>query len=343
MENDSKIPIAIAEDSQLFSNALVALLEQQGKTDILFTAENGEDLLEKLEKVQPKIISMDIKMPVMDGIEATRKVKELYPNIYVIILSNYHDLMTVQNTLKAGADGYLLKDIDTEELLMAYEKVSTGETYFCERVRNLITEFSKNPKDNTNNKVAGEVINLIAEGWSNEEIAAELFLSKNAVEKHWKNLLNKIIDEKHYIALDEQQLAAKSLQILENYEKEKLNKNEKVVHISFSRSDETIDIPMSVFLHLKTALSNLAKGKSANLLPTDSILSAQQASELLNVSRSYIGKLLEQGKIPFTKIGNHKKIKLDDLLAFKAEFKKTMRKNLDILSKEAQDLGLGYE
>lgn len=132
------IPIAIAEDSQLFAQALITLLQQHGAIDVLFTAHNGSTLLHQLKQSKPKVILMDIRMPDIDGLEATNKVKELYPEIYVIILSVYDDISIVKNALKAGADGYLLKDIDVEELQTAIEKVAAGETYFCKRVQDIL-------------------------------------------------------------------------------------------------------------------------------------------------------------------------------------------------------------
>jgi len=143
------ISIAIAEDSHLFAQALKALLIQQGTTNILFTAHNGTSLLNQLKETQPKVILMDIRMPDVDGLEATAQVKQLYPDMYVIVLSNHHDIHTVKSALKAGADGYLLKDIDAEELQTAIVNVAEGETYFCKRVQDIIN------LDLTNKKVAG--------------------------------------------------------------------------------------------------------------------------------------------------------------------------------------------
>jgi len=130
------IPIAIAEDSLLFAQALKALLQQQGATEVLFTAHNGATLLQQLEQSQPQVILMDIRMPDVDGLEATTKIKDIYPDIYVIVLSNYDDIPTVKSALKAGADGYLLKDIDADELQTAIVKVADGETwnYYRERM-----------------------------------------------------------------------------------------------------------------------------------------------------------------------------------------------------------------
>lgn len=135
LTNVKTIPIAIADDSQLFVQALEALLDLQGITNTLFTVSSGEALLKELEQSQPEVILMDIRMPDTDGLEATTKVKKQFPGIKVIILSNYNDPFSVKKALKAGADGYLLKDIDSGELQTAIEKVATEEIYFCKRVQ----------------------------------------------------------------------------------------------------------------------------------------------------------------------------------------------------------------
>ncbi len=141
------ISIAIAENSQLFLQAIEKILGEKDSIEILFTALNGADLLSKLDNIQPQVVLIDIRMPDIDGLEATRKVKELYPNVYVIILSNYDDLPTVKNTLKAGADGFLLKDFDVDELLIAIDKVSEGKNFLSERVQNLIDRNVTKKKD----------------------------------------------------------------------------------------------------------------------------------------------------------------------------------------------------
>jgi len=196
------IPIVIADDSQLFTQALATLLEQQGNTNILFTVNSGAALLNQLEESKPKVILMDIRMPNVDGLEATTKVKELYPEIFVIVLSNYDDIPTVKNALKAGADGYLLKDIDADELQMAIEKVAVGETYFCERVQNLVIRNLTNRKIIAQENCSAvpsnitprefEVLHLICDELTSYEMAAELFISKNTVETHRKKLMGKL-------------------------------------------------------------------------------------------------------------------------------------------------------
>lgn len=196
------IPIAIADDSQLFAQALVTLLKQQGHTNILFTADSGATLLTQLEESKPKVILMDIRMPDVDGLEATTIVKERYPEMYVIVLSNFDDIPTVKNALKAGADGYLLKDIDADELQMAIEKVADGETYFCDRVQNLVISNLTNRKNIDYENCSAvpfnitprecEVLQLICDELTSYEMAAELFISKNTIETHRKRLMGKL-------------------------------------------------------------------------------------------------------------------------------------------------------
>lgn len=140
----------------------------------------------------------------------------------------------------------------------------------------------------------------------------------------------------------DQKLALNTVEYLKKSETELLKNKEKSVRIQIGNSEELIEIPLKAFLFLRSILSNMAEGKSMILLPTDSELSTQQAAEILKVSRPHIIKLLEAGKIAHRKVGSHRRINLEDLLAYEEELKKTRRKNLDILSKEAQDLNLGY-
>jgi len=140
----------------------------------------------------------------------------------------------------------------------------------------------------------------------------------------------------------DQKLALNTLEYLEKRESKILSEKTKSVDIRFGDSKQIIEIPLKAYRFLHAILSSMAEGKSVILLPTDSELSTQEAAELLNVSRPHIVKLLEEEKIPHHKVGSHRRIQLKDLLKYDEDVKKDRRSILNELTKEAQDLKLGY-
>jgi len=140
----------------------------------------------------------------------------------------------------------------------------------------------------------------------------------------------------------DQKLAINTLEYLEKSESKILSEKNKSVNIRFGNSKKVVEIPLKAYQFLHSILSNMAEGKSVVLLPTDAELSTQEAAELLKVSRPHIVKLLEQQKIPYRKVGSHRRIQLKDLLKYEEAVKKDRRSFLNELTKEAQDLELGY-
>jgi excisionase family DNA binding protein len=118
---------------------------------------------------------------------------------------------------------------------------------------------------------------------------------------------------------------------------------EKSIRINILETDELITIPASALTLLYAILQNMAEGKAISIIPSDSEVSTQQAAELLNVSRPHLIKLLEAGKIPFKKVGSHRRILLKELITYDEKQKKDRENQLDFLSKQAQELNLGYE
>ncbi|MDO1451477.1 helix-turn-helix domain-containing protein [Rhodocytophaga aerolata] len=116
-----------------------------------------------------------------------------------------------------------------------------------------------------------------------------------------------------------------------------------VVKIKIQESDEFITVPRKALDLLFSILSNMAEGKSISLIPSDSEVSTQQAADILNVSRPHIVKLLEEGKIPFKKVGSHRRILLQDLIQYEAAIGEQRAKSFEFLAKQAQELNLGYE
>lgn len=141
----------------------------------------------------------------------------------------------------------------------------------------------------------------------------------------------------------EQEIAFTSLEILEKSALLSEKSHTEKIQIRIQESREVIEIPLKAFLMLKSILNKMADGKAVTILSTDSELSTQEAADLLKVSRPYFVKLLESGKMPYKKIGTHRRVYLKDLLTYKNELQKQRRENLSILAKEAQDLNLGYE
>ena len=143
------------------------------------------------------------------------------------------------------------------------------------------------------------------------------------------------------ITAQERQIALSSIDFLTKNEDFLFKEKNKGIHLRIANSNQTVEIPFQAFLLLKSIISNVAAGNDVILLPTNAELTTQQTAELLNVSRPDIVKLLETGKIPFHKVGSHRRIKLKDALAYEAQLKQLRKENLQFLVKEAQELNLG--
>lgn len=197
----SKIKVAIADDHQLFREGLAFILEKEEDFDVLFDAENGEDLLQKLQKsLEPAdVILMDIKMPVMDGMEATQQIKKQYPKMKIISISMYDQEDFVLHLLDLGVNGYLLKETSAQEVKKAIRTVKDKGYYFDDFVSQIMLSGLKRKNRNKPN-VDGhvqittrekDVLKLILKECTNHEIAEKLFISVRTVETHRKNLLDK--------------------------------------------------------------------------------------------------------------------------------------------------------
>jgi DNA-binding NarL/FixJ family response regulator len=191
------INVLIADDHQMFIDGLRSLLE--GSEDICVVGEacNGQQAVELCGQQQVDIVIMDINMPEMDGIQATREILKKHPAIKILGLSMYSDRQYIADILKAGALGYILKNTGKETLLNAIHTLQSGGNFLGDEVtRTLLNSFIKNPglgqvieKLSDREK---EVLECIATGLTTHEIADQLFISKNTVETHRKNLLYKL-------------------------------------------------------------------------------------------------------------------------------------------------------
>jgi DNA-binding NarL/FixJ family response regulator len=176
---------------------LRALLEAEADIEVVAEADNGRQAVQLAKKFLPAVVLMDIAMPSLNGLEATRQIAKEVPGAKLLVLSSYNDDEYVIQVIKAGAKGYLLKQTAATELIQAVREVSRGNPYFSPAVsRRLIDENrdgkldSKKHGDLTSREL--EVLQLIAEGNANKMIAAELNISIKTVEKHRQQVMNKL-------------------------------------------------------------------------------------------------------------------------------------------------------
>ena len=190
-----KIRIIIADDHQLFRNGLKLLLNSFTEFEVTGEASNGEEFIDLLHTIPVDIALMDISMPEMDGIEATRKGLKIKPSLNIIALSMYGEDEYYYKMVDAGAKGFLLKDSDISEVREAIITVMKGGSYFSQELLYHVIQKIKMREQETKSAILSkrekEILLKICEGMSNQEIAETLFISKRTVDKHRANLLGK--------------------------------------------------------------------------------------------------------------------------------------------------------
>jgi len=196
-----KIRVILADDHTVVRQGLRALLVAEGDIDIVGEAENGRQAVQIARKLAPDVAVIDIAMPQLNGLEATRQITRTVPSTKVLILSSYSDDEYVQQLTEAGAAGYLIKQTAANELLKAIREAHRGNAYFspsiAKRLRDQCRQAfvsgqpGKRRTDNLTTREA-EVLQLIAEGRANKQIAAELCISIKTVEKHRQQVMNKL-------------------------------------------------------------------------------------------------------------------------------------------------------
>lgn len=196
------ITVLLVDDQHLIRQGLKTLLELEPDLEIVGEAANGQEAVKLVEILQPNVILMDIRMPLMDGVAATREIKQKFAQTKILVLTTFDDDEYIKAALQNGAMGYLLKDTPSEELAVAIRAVHRGYTQLGPGiVKKLLTQFPATTSTQSSSppvtlteltKREKEVLRLIATGANNREIAQELYISEGTVKNHVTNILNRL-------------------------------------------------------------------------------------------------------------------------------------------------------
>jgi DNA-binding NarL/FixJ family response regulator len=194
-----KIRILIADDQAITRSGLYKLLETVADFEIVGEATNGVEAIEAATNLQPDVILMDLKMPVMHGIEATRQIHRTSPHIAILIVTIFKDDTSVFPAIRAGARGYLLKDTNQRELVRAIQTVAHRGVIFSPGIANRVLHYLSEPPTNLPTQMFDEltkrerdILELLARGSTNTEIAGQLAMSPKTVSNHISNILLKV-------------------------------------------------------------------------------------------------------------------------------------------------------
>ena len=193
------LSVLIADDHPVFRDGIRAMLEATPNTQVVGEAATGTEVISLAEQLKPDLILMDVQMPGLNGIEATRQIMEAQPGVRVLMVTMFEDDASVFTAMRAGALGYVLKDATKEQLRRAIQAVGNGEAIFSQGIaRRLIAFFASPPLSIPKNMFPEltdrekEILDLVAKGQSNPEIAEHLRLSTKTVSNYMSNILNKL-------------------------------------------------------------------------------------------------------------------------------------------------------
>lgn len=195
------IRIVLVDDTSMFRDGLQLVIERQGDMTVVGQAGDGAESLRVVEETQPDIVLMDIRMPVMDGVEATRRIRTRNPGAQVMVLTTYSDDEYIVEALKAGAAGYLLKDMHSRDLIAAIRAVHQGGVLILPPVAARLVAESGRAQAPTEPEAArlgdltpreSEILKLVAQGMTNREIADRLLLTEGTVKNHMSAVYAKL-------------------------------------------------------------------------------------------------------------------------------------------------------
>lgn len=191
--------ILICDDQKIVCQGLQTIINADPSLEVVGIAHNGVDALEMIPETQPQLVLMDLKMPEMNGVQATRKITTTYPDIYVLILTTYDDDEWIFDAIRSGAAGYLLKDTPPDDLVKSIKGTLEGKSFIDPQVAGkLISEYAQNfgksqpPTHYTFTERERDILTLLSQGLSNTEISEKLFLADGTVRNYISVLLKKL-------------------------------------------------------------------------------------------------------------------------------------------------------
>jgi DNA-binding NarL/FixJ family response regulator len=195
-----RITVLLAEDHQVVREGFRSLLEHENDIEVIAEAETGRQAVQLTRKLRPAVVVMDIAMPLLNGLEATRQIRKDFPDTKVLILSAHSDDAYVEQVSVLGGAGFLLKQTSSHDLATAIREVEKGNTFFSPSISKRVRERSRKSADRGDSATNGnrlssremEVLQLIAEGKPNKQVAAELGVSFKTVDKHRQHLMSKL-------------------------------------------------------------------------------------------------------------------------------------------------------
>ncbi len=201
-ERGDRLRVLVVDDHALFRRGLQTILELESDLELIGEASDGAEAIAKSQELMPDVILMDVRMPKRSGIEATAQIKDVLPHAKILMLTISDDEADLYDAIKAGASGYLLKEIPIEEVADAIRSVWAGQSRISPSMASkLLNEFSAMAKASTDRPQVPsprltdremEVLRLVAKGMNNRDIAKELFISENTVKNHIRNILEKL-------------------------------------------------------------------------------------------------------------------------------------------------------
>jgi DNA-binding NarL/FixJ family response regulator len=190
---DSKIRVLVVDDHAVVRSGLAQLLATTADIELVATASNGNEAIERVEALHPDVVLMDLSMPELDGVEATRRISELHPSSHVLVLTSFSDQARILDALSAGADGYLLKHTDPDDIADAIRAVHAGGSPLDPKAARALLE-SRRTRQSTPQLTdrEREVLVLVRDGLANKQIARRLGIAERTVKAHLTSVFQRL-------------------------------------------------------------------------------------------------------------------------------------------------------